>query len=80
MQKSFAMSKTVFEEKGVEILRNRGMSKSEFARQMGIRKQNVNVLFKTRNLDTIFRASKVLDVPFEMLIGYTEEPDINLFG
>ena len=37
-------------------------------------------LFKTRNLDTIFRASKVLDVPFEMLVGYTEEPDINQFG
>ena len=37
MQKSFVMSKTVFEEKGVEILRNRGMSKSEFARQIRFR-------------------------------------------
>lgn len=74
------MSKTVFEEKGEEILEKRGISKSEFARLMGIRKQNVKVLFKTRNIDTIYRASKVLGVPLEMLIGYTEEPDIDLLA
>ena len=44
---------------------------------MGIRKQNVNILFKTKNLDTLFRAAKVLDVPLEMLIGYIEEPDLS---
>ena len=48
-----------------------------FARRMGIRKQNVNILFKTKNLDTLFRAAKVLDVPLEMLIGYIEEPDLS---
>jgi plasmid maintenance system antidote protein VapI len=70
------MSKLYFEEKGEEILRNKGVRKAEFARRMGIRKQNVNTLFKTKNLDTIFRASKVLDVPLELLISYTEEPDL----
>ena len=52
------------------------MSKSEFARQMGIRKQNVNVLFKSKNLVTIRKAADVLGVPFSMLVGYTEEPDL----
>ena len=53
------------------------MSKSEFARRMGIRKQNVKALFKTKNLGTIYKASEVLGVPFEMLVGYIEEPELN---
>ncbi|MBO7070970.1 MAG: helix-turn-helix transcriptional regulator [Bacteroidales bacterium] len=71
------MSKLYFEEKGEEILRNKGIRKAEFARRMGIRNQNVNILFKTKNLDTLFRVAKVLDVPLEMLIGYIEEPDLS---
>ena len=71
------MSKLYLEEKGEEILRNKGIRKTEFARLMGIRKQNVKALFRTRNIDTIYRISKVLEVPFEMLIGYTEEPDLS---
>lgn len=71
------MSRLLFEEKAESLLKDKGISKSEFARRMGIRKQNVNILFKTRNIDTIFRASKVIGVPFEMLIGYVEEPDFS---
>ena len=51
------------------------MRKSEFARRMGIRKQNVKSLFKTKNLETIYKAAGVMGVPFEMLVGYVEEPD-----
>lgn len=54
-----------------------GMSKSEFARRMGIRKQNVKALFKSKNIETIHKAASVMDVPFEMLIGYIEEPDLS---
>ena len=71
------MNKIYFEEKGEELLEKAGMSKSEFARRMGIRKQNVKALFKTRNLDTIYNAAGVIGVPFEMLVAYTTEPDIN---
>ena len=52
------------------------MTKSEFARRMGIRRQNVNVLFKTNNLEIIARAAQVLDVPLAMLVGYVDEPDV----
>ena len=71
------MNKTYFEAKGEELLNEIGISKSEFARRMGIRKQNVKVLFKSKNLETIYKASCVLKVPFEMLVGYIEEPDLN---
>ena len=53
-----------------------GVTKTEFARRMGIRKQNVKVLFKTNDLRTIRRAAEVLKVPFELLISYTSEPDL----
>ena len=33
-----------FEEKGLALLGQRGITKSEFARRMGIQRQNVNVL------------------------------------
>ena len=46
-----------FTEKGVELLEKIGMTKSEFARRMGIQRQNVNVLFRTNNLEIIARAA-----------------------
>lgn len=73
------MNEIYFEAKGEELLERIGMSKSEFARQMGIRKQNVKTLFKTKNLETISKAADVLGVPFLMLIGYAEEPDLYAF-
>lgn len=71
------MSQIYFEAKGEALLERIGMTKSEFARQMGIRKQNVKALFKTKNLETIYKAAAVMGVPFEMLVGYVEEPDLN---
>ena len=73
------MNQIFFEAKGEALLEQIGMSKSEFARRMGIRKQNVKALFKTKNFETIKKASAVLGVPFLMLIGYVEEPDLNEF-
>ena len=63
-----------FEERGAMLLEEIGMTKSEFARRMGIQRQNVNVLFKTNNLQIIARAAEVLEVPLALLIGYVEEP------
>ena len=65
-----------FEEKGLALLEQSGMTKAEFARRMGIQRQNVNALFKTNNLEIIARASKVLDVPLALLVGYVEELDV----
>ena len=65
-----------FEEKGLALLELRGITKAEFARRMGIQRQNVNVLFKTNNLEIIARAAEVLDVPLALLTGYVGEPDV----
>ena len=65
-----------FEEKGLSLLSLRGISKAEFARRMGIQRQNVNVLFRTNNLEIIARAAQVLDVPLALLVGYVEEQDV----
>ena len=64
------------EEKGVELLQQRGMSKAEFARRMGIQRQNVNVLFKTNNLEIIARVAEVLEVPLALLVGYVDESEL----
>ena len=73
------MDTLYFEAKGEQLLNTIGMSKSEFARQMGIRKQNVKVLFRTKNLNTIHKASVVMGVPFTLLAGYIEEPNLDDF-
>ena len=77
MKKVEGMKQIYFEANGEKLLSRIGMTKSEFARQMGIRKQNVKALFRSKNLDTIYKAAMVLGVPFEMLVGYVEEPDLN---
>ena len=73
-------SKLYFEVHGDDILRSKGISKTDFAEMMGIKKQNVNTLFQTENIMTLRKVSKVLDVPFELLISYPEEPDISIYG
>lgn len=71
------MDQLYFEARGEDLLRQIGMTKSEFGKRMGVRKQNVKALFKTKNLETIHNAATVLGVPFNVLVGYTEEPDLD---
>lgn len=73
------MTKLYFEEKGAELLERIGMSKAEFARRMGIQRQNVNILFASKNVETIRRAADIIGVPLGIMIGYTSEPDLEDF-
>ena len=66
--------KTYFEEYGETLLRQMGISKTEFAERMGVKKQNVNVLFTTKNIVLLKKAAKVLNVPVETLIADAEQP------
>ena len=66
-----------FEEKGLELLHKLNITKSEFARRMGIQRQNVNALFKTNNLEIIARSADILGVPLALLVGYVDEPDLD---
>ena len=45
-----------------EILQEKGISKTEFAERMGIKKQNVNVLLETNNIRKLEEMADVLGV------------------
>ena len=70
------MNAIYFEAKGEALLERIGMPKAEFARRMGIQRQNVRALFKSKDLRVIQKAAEVMGVPWIFLVGYTEEPDI----
>ena len=73
--------KTYFEENGDALLRQNGISKTEFAEKMGVKKQNVNTLFATKNILILRKAAQVLDVPLERLIADADEkPSIGISG
>lgn len=56
-----------------EILREKNITKTAFAELMGVKKQNVNVLLETRNLDRIQEIADKLDVDFFALIEKGQE-------
>ena len=64
-----------FEEYGEQLLKRKGISKAEFARRLGIHKQNVNSVFSTKSVIVLRKVAQVLDLPFELLISYSQEPD-----
>lgn len=70
------MNTIYFEAKGEKLLERVGMPKAEFARRMGIQRQNVKALFKSKDLRVIQKAADVIGVPWIFLVGDTEEPDI----
>ena len=50
-----------------EILQEKGISMTEFAEMMGIKKQNVNVLLETNNIKKLDEIATVLDVELSEL-------------
>lgn len=72
---------TYFEKNGEALLRRMGISKTEFAEKMGVKKQNVYALFATKNILVLKKAAQVLDVPVETLIAdATEQEEIAING
>lgn len=64
-----------------EILKEKGISKTEFAEKMGIKKQNVNLLLETNNLRKLEEIADALGVKLnELWLDETETlPYINGF-
>ena len=64
-----------------EILQERGISKTEFAEMMGIKKQNVNLLLETNNIRKLEEIASVLNVSLtDLWQDETEvQPSINGF-
>ena len=55
-----------------EVLQEKGITKTEFARIMGIQKQNVNSLLETNNIRKIEEMADKLGVKFSDLVTDTD--------
>ena len=65
-----------------EVLVEKGISKTEFAKLMGIQKQNVNALLETNNIRKIEEIAEKLGIKFSDLIddGNTDpQPEVTGF-
>lgn len=58
-----------------EILAERGISKTQFAEIMGVKKQNVNLLLETNNIRKIEEIAEKLGVKFSDLIKDENDED-----
>jgi DNA-binding Xre family transcriptional regulator len=63
-----------------EILKERGISKTQFADMMGVAKQNVNLLLNTTNTQKVEKIAGVLGVKFTDLFVTDEQPQEELNG
>ena len=63
-----------------EILRERGITKSQFAEMMGVAKHNVNLLLNTNNTQKMEKIAEVLGVKFTDLFVADDQPQDELNG
>ena len=63
-----------------EILKERGITKTQFAEMMGVAKQNVNLLLNTNNTQKMEKIAEVLGVKFTDLFVADDQPQDELNG
>ena len=63
-----------------EILKERGITKTQFADMMGVAKQNVNLLLNTNNTQKMEKIAEVLGVKFTDLFVADAQPQDKLNG
>ena len=63
-----------------EILKERGISKTQFADMMGVAKQNVNLLLSTNNTQKLEKIAEVLGMEFTDLFVLNNKPQEELNG
>ena len=63
-----------------EILKERGITKTQFADMMGVAKQNVNLLLNTHNTQKREKIAEVLGVKFTDLFVADDQPQEELNG
>lgn len=63
-----------------EILAERGISKTQFAEMMGVKKQNVNLLIETNNIQKLEQIAETLGVHLSDLIVDDKQPQDELNG
>ena len=63
-----------------EILAERSISKTQFAEMMGVKKQNVNLLIETNNIQKLEQIAEVLGVDFSDLYVHDKQLQDELNG
>lgn len=63
-----------------EILKERGITKTQFAEMMGVAKQNVNLLLNTNNTQKMEKIAEVLGVKFTDLFVADDQLQDELNG
>lgn len=63
------LENTYFETHAADLLREKRLTKAAFAEKMGVKAQNVNKVFETKNVNTLMRAAQVLGVSLDYLIS-----------
>lgn len=63
-----------------EILKERGITKTQFADMMGVKKQNVNLLIETNNIQKLEQIAVALGVQFSDLIVDNNQSQNELNG
>ena len=63
-----------------EILKERGITKTQFADMMGVAKQNVNLLLNTNNTQKMEKIAEVLGVKFTDLFVADDQAQDELNG
>ena len=72
--------KTYLEDHADEILKERGISKAQFAKAMGVIPQNANKLVGTKNIITLTNIANYLNIPLEVLLFGDEEKEQDIHG
>ena len=62
------MATNNYYERIIEVMRHRGITKSELGERMGVKKQNVNVLLETNNIEKLLSIANHLGVSLNDLI------------
>ena len=63
-----------------EILREKGISKAQFASAMGVKPQNFNKLVGTKNVVTLAQIGNYLNIPLQVLIFGNDEKELDVHG
>lgn len=75
------LENTYLETHAADLLRGKRLTKAAFAEKMGVKAQNVNKVFETKNVNTLMRAAQVLGVSLDYLIGGSKTDDAsNIYG
>jgi transcriptional regulator with XRE-family HTH domain len=65
------------------LIEKKGMSKAEFAKQMGVARQNLDAMLESRKKDinTVIKMAEVLEMPLEeFLYGKKEDAGVRVNG